>query len=310
MTRLPAVNTTEQLAAARLSLFSNMFLVLIKVSAGIASGSLSVISEGVQSFLDILASAAILWTLRKAYEPPDDDHPWGHGKLENLVSLGQIALILAGASGILFAAWHRLGNPYVPHFDWGIAALSISLLVDWGVSHRVAKVAKKNGSAALHAEAVHLRSDMYSCAGVLGGLVLAWITHWPWLDPAIAALMALVIIGSAIKLMRDTVRPLMDEKLPPEEEEAIRKVLDADKRVLQYHRLRTRSAGSLRHMDVHILLDDALSFSQSHAIAEDVEKSIRNALPGTDVIVHAEPYYEEMQHQKNLSDNLSDETQL
>jgi ferrous-iron efflux pump FieF len=118
--------------------------------------------------------------------------------------------------------------------------------------------------------------------------------------------MALVIIASATKLIRDTVRPLMDEKLPPEEEAAIRKVLDADQRVLNYHRLRTRRAGSLRHMDVHILLDDALSFSQSHAIAEDVEKSIRDALPGTDVIVHAEPYQEEMRHQKNLSD----ETQL
>jgi len=306
MSRFPAINPTEQLAAARLSLFSNTFLVLIKITAGILSGSLSVISEGVQSFLDILASAAILWTLRKANEPPDVDHPWGHGKLENLVSLVQIVLILVGAGAILLAAWQRLGNLHLPRFDWGIAALSVSLLVDWGVSHRVALVARKNNSAALHAEAVHLRSDMYSCAGVLGGLALAWITRWPWLDPAIAALMALVIIASATKLIRDTVRPLMDEKLPPEEEAAIRKVLDADQRVLNYHRLRTRRAGSLRHMDVHILLDDALSFSQSHAIAEDVEKSIRDALPGTDVIVHAEPYQEEMRHQKNLSD----ETQL
>src|SRR5690606_9790184 len=124
---------TEQLAAARLSLFANTFLVLIKVAAGIASGSLSVMSEGVQSFLDILASAAILWTLRKANKPPDREHPWGHGKLENLVSLGQIALILAGAGGILFAAWQRLGNPFLPRLDWGIAALSVSLLVDWVV---------------------------------------------------------------------------------------------------------------------------------------------------------------------------------
>jgi cation diffusion facilitator family transporter len=306
MARFSTLDTSAQLAAARLSLFANIFLVLIKVTAGIASGSLSVISEGVQSFLDILASAAILWTLRKANEPPDREHPWGHGKLENLVSLGQTALILAGAGGILWTAWHRLGNPFLPRLDWGIAALSVSLLVDWGVSHRVAKVAQKNGSAALHAEAVHLRSDMISCAGVLGGLVLAWITRWPWLDPVIAALMALVIIASAIKLVNDTVRPLMDEKLPPEEEKKIREVLDSDARVLNYHRLRTRRAGSLRHMDVHILLDDTLSFPESHTIAEEVENNIRAALPGTDVIVHAEPYHEEMQHQNNLSD----ETQL
>lgn len=306
MSHFSTINPKQQLGAARLSLCSNIFLVLIKVTAGIASGSLSVISEGVQSFLDILASAAILWTLRKAYEPPDSLHPWGHGKLENLVSLGQTVLILAGAGGILLVAWHRLAHPFLPRFDWGIAALSVSLLVDWGVSHSVAKTAQRTNSMALHAEAVHLRSDMISCAGVLGGLVLAWITHWPWLDPAIAALMALVIIVSAIKLMNDTVRPLLDEKLPPEEEKKIREVLAADPRVLNYHRLRTRRAGSQRHMDVHILLDDSLSFSQSHAIAEEVENAVRGALPNTDVIVHAEPYQEEMQHQNTLAD----ETQL
>jgi len=302
MAKIPVSDQQHQLRAARISLFANTFLVLIKVAAGLASGSLSVMSEGVQSFLDILASAAILWTLRKANEPPDRLHPWGHGKLENLVSLGQIVLILAGAGGILWASWQRLGNPFLPRLDWGIAALSVSLLVDWGVSRHIAKVADKTRSMALRAEATHLRSDMLSCAGVLGGLVLAWITHWPWLDPAIAALMALVIIFSAIKLMNDTVRPLMDEKLPPEEEAKIRAVLDADPRVLHYHRLRTRRAGSLRHMDVHILLDDGLSFSQSHAIAEDVEAAIRRALPGTDVIAHAEPYHEEMQHLQERSD--------
>lgn len=306
MPQLPTGNPKQQLRAARLSLCANIFLVLIKVAAGIASGSLSVLSEGVQSFLDILASAAILWTLRKAYEPPDRLHPWGHGRLENMVSLGQTVLILAGAGGILWGAWHRFGHPFLPRLDWGIAALSVSLLVDWGVSHRVARTAQRTNSMALHAEAVHLRSDMISCAGVLGGLVLAWITHWLWLDPAIAALMALVIIASAIKLMNDTVRPLLDEKLPPGEEAKIRAVLDGDPRVLNYHRLRTRRAGSQRHMDVHILLDDSLSFSQSHAIAEDVENAIRGALPNTDVIVHAEPYQEEMRHQEKLAD----ETQL
>jgi len=127
---------------------------------------------------------------------------------------------------------------------------------------------------------------------------LVWITGIHRLDPVIAAVMTVVVVYSALRLLRDSLRPLLDESLPAAEEAAVRAVLDADERVWGYHRLRTRRAGSYRLMDVHILLDDALSFPAAHAITEEIEGKIRDALPNVDVIVHAEPFEEEMRHQQ------------
>jgi cation diffusion facilitator family transporter len=240
----------------------------------------------------------ILWTVQRAASPPDDDHPYGHGKMESLASLIQIILICGSASYILVAAWNRLQAPAMPRIDWGVGALSLAIVVDFFVSRHLKIVARETGSQAIAAEAVHLQSDMISCAGVLLGLGAVWLTREPRLDPLIAGLMAFVVIGSSLKLARETVRPLLDEKLPGDEEAQIIAVLDADPRVLSYHRLRTRQAGSHRLMDVHLLLDDNLSFRQSHAIVEEVEDAIRRILPNLDIIVHAEPFEEEMRHQQ------------
>lgn len=288
----------KQRAAARLSLVSNIFLVAVKVAAGIASGAISVLAEGVQSGLDVLASLMILWTVQRAASPPDREHPYGHGKIESLASLVQIVLICGSALYILLAAWQRLRTPLMPRVDWGAGALGLAIVANFFVSRRLKAVARETGSQAIAAEAMHLQSDMISCAGVLLGLGAVWMTRQPRLDPTIAGLMAFIVIGSSFRLARETVRPLLDEKLPGNEEAQIRAVLDADARVLGYHRLRTRQAGSYRLMDVHLLLDDDLSFRQSHAIVEEIEDAIRRVLPNLDIIVHAEPFEEEMRHQQ------------
>lgn len=287
-----------QQSAAQLSLYSNIALVMLKVFAGLASHAISILAEGVQSGLDVFASLMILWTVQAAALPPDRSHPYGHGKMENLVSLAQIILIVLSAFYIGGAAWERWLDPKMPHVGWGSLALVISLGVNFVVSRRLQSVAKATESAAIATEAAHLRSDMLSCAGVLGGLAIAWVFKEPRLDPLIAAVMAIIVIVSAIHMGRQTLRPLLDEKLPGEEEAQIKAVLDADRRVLGYHRLRTRQAGSHRLMDVHLLLDDELSFVQSHAIVEEVEDEIRKVLPNLDIIVHAEPYEEETRHQE------------
>lgn len=288
----------RQQNAARLSLASNVVLVIMKVAAGIASGAISVLAEGVQSGLDVLASLMILWTVQRASQPADPSHPYGHGKMENLASLAQTILIGGSAFYILGAAWSRWNAPELPHLGLGTVALMIAIVTNFFVSRNLKKVAVETGSQAIAAEATHLRGDMISCAGVLFGLGAVWIFQEPRLDPIIAAVMALVVIVSAIRLGHDTVRPLLDEKLPGEEEAQIRAVLDADMRVLSYHRLRTRQAGSHRLMDVHIQLDDDLTFPESHAITEDIEDAIREVLPNLDIIVHAEPFEEEMRHQE------------
>jgi cation diffusion facilitator family transporter len=186
----------------------------------------------------------------------------------------------------------------MPELGTGAIVLAVAIACNFFVSRHLKKVSRETGSQALAAEATHLRGDMLSCAGVLLGLGAVWIFKKPELDPLIAAVMSLVVIVSAIRLGHDTVRPLLDEKLPSDEEELIRGVLDANAQVLGYHRLRTRQAGSHRLMDVHVQLDDDLSFRESHAITEDIEDEIRKVLPNLDVIVHAEPFEEELNHQR------------
>jgi ferrous-iron efflux pump FieF len=292
------IQIRQQQAAAQLSLVSNIVLVILKVWAGVASGAISVLAEGVQSGLDVLASMMILWTVQRAAEPPDSAHPYGHGKMESLASLAQTLLIGGSAFYILGAAWRRWLAPEMPHLGWGALALAVSLVTNFFVSRRLQGVARETNSPALAAEAAHLKSDMLSCGGVLVGLGLVYLFHEPRLDSLIAAVMGVVVIVAALKLARDTVRPLLDERLPTDEEAQIKKVLDADARVLSYHRLRTRQAGSHRLMDVHIQLDDDLSFREAHAVSEEIEDAIREVLPNLDIIVHAEPFEEEMRHQQ------------
>lgn len=290
--------SAQQQAAARLSLVSNLLLVIIKIGAGIATHSVSILAEAVQSGMDVIASTVILLTVRAAAAPPDQAHPYGHGKFENVASLGQMVLILGTAGYLFFAAWHRLQLPEEVHADWGMLALAVTIGVNLLVSRRLFRVARDTDSQAILAEATHLRSDLLSCTGVLVGLAVTYFTHIWWLDPAIAIGMTVLVVVTAVRLLRDTLRPLLDESLPPEEEQAVRRVLESDERVWGYHRLRTRRAGSHRLVDVHILLDDRLTFPQAHAVGEDVEGAIREALPNTDVIVHAEPYEEETRHQR------------
>ena len=290
----------KQQAAAKLSLGANVFLVALKIGAGVLSGSLSVLAEGIQSLLDILASALILISVRASAAPPDESHPYGHGKFENLSALVQMTLVLASVGGIWWAAWHRWNHPQPVVVDWGIGALLISVGVNLWVSSRVAKVARETDSTALAAEAVHLRGDLWACAGVLGGLVATRAFNEPRLDPLFAGVMTTFAVVSAVKLLRDTLRPLLDETLPQEEEREIRAVLENDARVLGFHKLRTRQAGSARLADVHILLDDDLTFRAAHRVSEDVEDAIRAVLPNVDVIVHAEPWAEETQHQREF----------
>jgi len=295
MTDTPAA--VRRRRAALLSIISNTGLVIVKITAGLVTGSISVLAEGIQSTVDILASLMIYASLRVAERPADRDHPYGHGKFESLTSAVQMLLILGSTAFILYQAYRRLLHPRMPDVDWGIAAMGVALVVDLAVSSYLQRVARQTESLALEAEAQHLRSDMYACAGVLLGLVAVRLTGWAPLDPVIAALLALVVIITAIRLMGASLRPLLDQSLPEDEEAQIRRTLDADDRVMGYHRLRTRQAGAQRHVDVHILLDDRLSLSEAHAIGEEIERAIRTTLRNLDVVVHVEPYAEELSHQ-------------
>jgi cation diffusion facilitator family transporter len=290
-------STKVRQRAVRLSIISNTGLVIVKIAAGLVTGSISVLAEGIQSTVDILASLMIYASLGVAGRPPDRRHPYGHGKFESLTSAVQMLLILGSTAFILSQAFRRLLHPRMPDVDWGIAAMGLALVVDLAVSAHLQRVARQTDSLALEAEAQHLRADMYACAGVLLGLVAVRLTGWAPLDPIIAALLTVVVIITAVRLMGVSLRPLLDQSLPAEEEAQIRGALDADDRVMGYHKLRTRQAGTQRHVDVHVMLEDSLTLSDAHAIGEEIERAIRKTLPNLDVVVHVEPYAEEMSHQ-------------
>ncbi len=286
-----------RMRAARLSIISNTGLVIVKIAAGLVTGSISVLAEGIQSTVDILASLMIYASLRVAKRPPDKSHPYGHGTFENVSSTAQVLLILASSAFILYQAYQRLLQPRMPAVDWGIAAMGLAVVVDLAVSSHILRVARQSESLALEAEAQHLRSDMYASAGVLLGLMTVRFTGWAPLDPIMAALLTFVVIVTAIRLMGASLRPLLDQSLPAAEVAKIRRALEADDRVMGYHKLRTRRAGTQRHVDVHILVDDNLTISQAHAIGEDMERALQKTLPNLDAVVHVEPYAEEISHQ-------------
>lgn len=280
--------------AARLSVVSNMLLVLLKLGAGFATGSISVLSEAVHSGVDLLASGIAYFSIRAAERPEDEEHLYGHGKIENLSAVVEGILIFAAAGYILYEAYHRLrSGAAVRHLDFAVAVMGLSAFVNWFVSGHLFRIAARTESPALLADAHHLRIDVLTSAAVAAALLLVRFTGNQLLDPAIAAGVAFFILRTAWRLTSESGGALLDRALPPEERDRLRDLLETDLRVLGYHRVRARSSGGRRHIDLHLLVDPDLSLRAAHELAEEVEESIRTAFPGAWVMIHVEPATEE-----------------
>ena len=288
-------------AAARLSIASNALLVLLKVAVGAWSGSVSILSEAVHSASDLLASSIAYFSVRVSDAPPDIEHPYGHGKIEGLSSFAEALLIILAAGGIIYESASKLLRPDGSKpvgLEIGLGLMAFSALLNTLLSRRLRSVAEATDSQALRADAAHLRTDVLTSLGVFVGLALSRATGKFWFDPLTAILVALLIFLAAYRLIRDALDLLLDARLPHEEETLIHDLLEADPRVMNFHKLRTRKSGSQRHADVHILLDDDCSFVEAHDISEDIEDRIRALLPHTFVNIHIEPYHAEMRHQR------------
>lgn len=285
--------------AALLSIVSNSTLVVLKLLVGMWSGSVAVISEAVHSATDLLASVIAYLSVRFSDNPPDHDHPYGHGKIESISSLAEALLIFGAALFIIHESVTKLQHPESSHpeLGWAIGVMGISVVVNFFLSRQLRRVAQETDSLALLADAEHLHVDVVTAAGVFLGLALTQLTHVNWLDPLVALGVAVLILQAAWELTRQSLNPLMDARLPREEENLIRQVLNSDDRVLGYHKLRTRKSGSHRHVDLHLQLDDDCSLVEAHAITEELEQAIRGVLPAIQVNIHVEPFLAEMQHQ-------------
>jgi cation diffusion facilitator family transporter len=286
--------------AARWSVASNTLLVVLKLIVGFWTGSVSVLSEALHSATDLLAAGITFLSVRVSDLPPDEEHPYGHGKIENLSGMAEALLIFFAAAYIVYEAVRKLRVPGEAHpliADVGMAVMGLSVVVNIVMSRYLFRVADETDSQALHADAEHLRTDVLTSFGVFVGLLLVRLTGQAWLDPAAALCVALVIIFVAFSLIHKAYHLLIDTRLPPGEEARIRDLLEADPRVLGYHKLRTRKSGSHRHADVHVQIDDDYTLVAAHDISEELEDRIREALPSTNINIHIEPYRAELRHQ-------------
>ncbi|MBE3581189.1 MAG: cation transporter [Thermoanaerobacteraceae bacterium] len=281
----------ERARAARISVVSNAFLVLLKLATGLATNSLSVISEAIHSGMDLLAAVIAYFSVREASKPADFEHRYGHGKIENVAGTIEALLIFGAAMAIIAEAVKklRLGAEVIQP-GIGMAVMGLSALINLCVSRYLFKVAEETQSVALAADAWHLRTDVYTSAGVMVGLVAIEITGLNWLDPLAALVVAALILAAAYRLTREAFTPLMDVCLPEEEERLIKDIISsyADQYV-EFHKLRTRKSGRERQIDLHLVVPGRQSVAQAHRLSDRITAAIKAALPYTEVLIHIEP---------------------
>jgi len=286
----------EKSKVALLSITSNTVLVILKVFAGIWTGSVSILSEAIHSSLDLVAALIAYIAVRISRKPPDEEHEYGHGKVENVSGTIEAILIFVAAIWIIIEAYDKLVHgSEVETVLVGIFVMAFAAVANYLISSLLMKTARKTDSIALEADAMHLRTDVYTSVGVLVGLGLIQLTGWTILDPIIAIFVAALIIKAACDLTVEAFRPLLDSSLSDEEETQIKNALDrvnADA-VLGYHQLRTRRSGAERYIDLHLVVARDFTVEQSHELAHRMEDEIQQNLRNANVLIHVEPCTDE-----------------
>jgi len=283
---------TEKTKAAGVSVLSNTILTLLKIIAGITMCSVSVLAEAVHSGIDLIASGVAFFAVHESDKPADEDHRYGHGKIECVSGMIEALLIFAAAGYIIFEVISKLRCDKFDVMDLniGAAVMATSALVNLIVSSYLYKVAKKTESIALEADALHLRTDVYTSAGVLIGLIIIKFSGLVILDPIIAGIVALFILKAAGELARKALQDMLDTKLPEEEEKVILDVLEKKSyAIIEYHKLRTRKSGHTRYIDFHIVVSRNITVEESHRMSHEVMEAIEKCLPNSEILVHAEP---------------------
>ena len=278
--------------AAALSIVSNSVLIAIKLAAGAITGSIAILTEAVHSLIDLVASVVAFVSVRKADEPADADHPYGHEKVESLAATIEGMLILVGAGIIVYEATHRLvDGAEVDALGVGIAVMGFSVVANLVVSGVLSRQAKAHGSPALEGDAAHLRTDALTSAGVLVGLGLVEVTGIVAFDSITALIVAMAIVVAGIRIIRRSSGVLVDEALPEEEMDRIEAAIAAARtaEVAGYHKLRARRAGNHRHIDLHVQFRSGTSLERAHELAHQLRDAIEAELQRAEVLIHVEP---------------------
>ena len=286
---------SKKIKAARLSIISNLSLTLLKLVVGVFMGSISVISEAFHSGIDLVAAIIAYFSVVQSSKPADLEHPYGHGKYENVGSIIEAVLIIMTALAILIKAVPRFFQPTEIHsLGIGSAVMAVSILLNVLVSRTLMKVAKETDSPALEGDALHLRADVYTSVGILLGLLAIKVTGLMILDPIIATGVALFILKAGFDLVRKSFGVIVDERLSDEDIQLINEVLNQNSSTfLNYHELRTRKAGSQRFIDVHLVFPRDMPIKEIHDTCRELEVKIKAGLYRADVVLKVEPCEEQ-----------------
>jgi len=281
----------RQSYAAKLMLIVVSGLIVLKVVVAVITGSISILAQAVDSSLDLLAVVVTFVAIRVATKPADREHPFGHGKVENIAATVQAALIFAAGGLIIYSAVHRIiVGAAVGLAEAGIGVMLVSMIASIFLSRYLFKVSRVVDSIALQANAHNIATDVYSTAAVLAGLLVVRFTGLNILDPIIAMAVALLILKTGYDVLRRSFGGLIDVKLPEAEEGVIRAcIMRYDYRMVAFHDLRTRKAGSYRYIDLHLVMPKSESVEEAHRVCDRLEKDIRNRLPRAHITIHVEP---------------------
>ena len=281
---------------AWLSIAAAIATIALKAGAYWLTGSVGLLSDALESVINLVAAVMALAMLTIAARPPDESHVHGHGKAEYFSSTVEGVLIFVAAGGIMYTAIERLFNPRpLEQLGLGLAVSLVASLINLIVSRVLLSAGKRHRSITLEADAHHLMTDVWTSVAVIGGVGAVWLTGWMWLDAVVAIGVAFNITWTAYQLIRRSVEGLMDASLSEAELKQIETVLEQYRQKgIQFHALLTRQGASRRFISVHVLVPGEMSVHDAHHVAEDIEADIRQAVADAFVITHLEPVDDEI----------------
>ena len=297
--------------AASISVASNIFLLVLKLIVGLITNSVSVLSAAADSLNDLTASTIAFFSVRASAMPADAEHPYGHGKIENISMALQALLIFAAAVYVIREAIQKILFPKpIEAPVLAVIVMGITAILNYFVSKYLLSVADETDSAAIRADAYHLTTDVWTSISVIVGLSIVYITDIQIIDPIIALFIAAAILRVAYRLSHDAIIILLDVRLPEAELKQLEQIVMTTPRIVGFHQFRTRRAGPCREVDYHLIVPANMPVVEAHTIAEYIENKMRESFPNTTVVTHIEPDTNEIVSEPNtaVKDNqLEDE---
>lgn len=284
-------SVNPKVRAASISVAGATGLALLKLVIAVLSGSMAVLASAIDSLLDILMSSVNFMAIRHAEQPPDQSHPFGHGKFETLATLFQALVIGLSGAWIIYESVTRLtAGTQLENLDQGIGVLALSAALSWLIARYLLRVARETDSSALEADSLHFRMDIFSNLGLMVGLLVIRWFDIDWLDPALSILVASYILHEALQLIKRALTDMLDQELPDDIQLRIHQLISTHEGPLAgYHGLRTRRAGSMKIMDFHLEVCKDMTVAEAHELSDSLEKRIEREIPGANVIIHIDP---------------------